>query len=93
MSNAPRMTTTVSTKGQVILPKAARDRLHWAAGTRLVVESTDDGLLLKAAPAFAPTRPDDVFGCLRRKGAPKSLAEMEAGIAGEVERRRAGGRY
>ncbi len=49
-------TTRVSTKGQVILPKAVRQRRHWGPGTRLLVEETPDGVLLKAAPIFAPTR-------------------------------------
>ncbi len=91
---ASDLVTTVSTKGQVILPKAIRDRLHWNAGTRLVVEQTADGVLLKATPTtFAPTRPDDVFGCLPYTGQPKSLAQMEAGIALETARRHARGRY
>ena len=34
MSIPERLTTTVSTKGQVILPKAIRQALHWEAGTR-----------------------------------------------------------
>ncbi len=41
-----RITTTVSTKGQVILPKAIREQKHWAAGTELIVEETDEGVLL-----------------------------------------------
>ena len=32
MSIPERLTTTVSTKGQVILPKAIRQALHWEAG-------------------------------------------------------------
>ena len=51
--------TVVSTKGQVILPKSIRQHRHWAAGTRLVVEETPEGVLLKAAPLFAATRPED----------------------------------
>ena len=46
------LTTTLSTKGQVILPKPIRRALHWVAGTRLVVESTADGVLLKPEPSF-----------------------------------------
>ena len=68
-----RLTTTVSTKGQVVLPKAVRATLRWGAGTRLVVENTPDGVLLIA-----------------RGGAPKSLAEMEAGVLAEAKRRHAG---
>ena len=86
-----RLTTTVSTKGQVILPKAIRQALRWEAGTRLVVESTPEGVLLKPAPAFPETRGKDVFGCLAYKGAPRTLAEMEAGIVAEARRRHAGG--
>ena len=36
MAAVETLTTTVSTKGQVILPKAIRQRRNWAAGTRLV---------------------------------------------------------
>lgn len=90
MSVPQRLTTTVSTKGQVILPKAIRQALHWEAGTRLVVENTPDGVLLKPAPVFAETRPEEVFGRLARDGAPKSLAEMEAGVLAEAQRRHAG---
>lgn len=91
---ATGLTTIVSTKGQVILPKAIRDRLQWGAGTRLAVEHTVDGVLLKPlTTAFARTRPEDVFGCLPYKGGPKSIEEMEAGIATEAKRRHARGRY
>jgi AbrB family looped-hinge helix DNA binding protein len=84
--------TTVSTKGQVILPKAIRQRRDWAAGTRLVVEDTPDGVLLKPAPMFAPTRPEEVAGMLACRGPPKSLEEMGAAITAEVKRRHARGR-
>jgi AbrB family looped-hinge helix DNA binding protein len=86
-------TTTVSTKGQVILPKAVRDRRHWSAGTELVVEDTPDGVLLSEKAAFAPTRPKDVFGSLPWKGPAKSVADMKAGIAAEAKRRHARNRY
>ena len=91
MPVSERRTTTVSTKGQVILPKAIRQTLRWEAGTRLVVESTPEGVLLKPAPLFPETRGQDVFGCLAHKGAPRTLAEMEAGIVAEARRRHAGG--
>ena len=93
MASAETLTTTVSTKGQVILPKAIRERRNWPAGTRLVVEETADGVLLRAAPVFAPTRPEDVAGMLAYRGPPKTLDEMDAAITTEVKRRRARGRY
>jgi AbrB family looped-hinge helix DNA binding protein len=88
-----RMTTMLSTKGQVILPKAIREQRHWKAGTRLTVEDTAEGVLLKPAPAFPPTRPEDVLGMLRYKGPPKTVEEMNAAIDAEVKRRHARGRY
>ena len=84
------LTTTVSTKGQVILPKAIRQTLGWRAGTRLVVENRPEGVLLKPEPAFAETRPEDVFGCLAYDGPPKSVPDMQAGVLAEVRRRHAG---
>jgi AbrB family looped-hinge helix DNA binding protein len=93
MPAAETLTTTVSTKGQVILPKAIRERRNWQRGTRLVVEDTPDGVLLKAAPVFALTRPEEVAGMLAYRGRPKTLEEMDAAITTEVKRRRARGRY
>ncbi|WP_353430161.1 AbrB/MazE/SpoVT family DNA-binding domain-containing protein [Paracoccus denitrificans] len=87
MAQPDPLITTVSTKGQVILPKAIRQRRDWDAGTRLVVEETPEGVLLKRAPAFAPTRPENVFGMLPFAGEPKSLEDMEAGVLAEARRR------
>ena len=87
------LTTIVSTKGQVILPKAIRQRRNWEPGTRLTVEDTPEGVLLKAAPVFAPTRPEDVAGMLAYRRPAKTLEEMDAAITAEVTRRRARGRY
>ena len=77
-----------------MLPKAVRERLGWGVGTRLSVEHTADGVLLKPLAAlFVPTRPEDVFGCLSVGGEPKTLEQMDAGIAEEARRRHARGRY
>jgi AbrB family looped-hinge helix DNA binding protein len=93
MPRAGKLTTTLSTKGQVILPAVIRRRRNWNPGTRLTVEETTDGVVLKPAPLFPPTTPEQVFGCLRYQGKPKTLQEMQEGIAAEVRRRHARGRY
>jgi len=90
MAGAEKLTTTVSTKGQVILPSVIRQRREWGAGTRLTVEETAEGVLLKPAPAFPETRPEDVFGALPHQGKPKTLAQMDAGVLAEARRRHAG---
>lgn len=79
--------TTVSTKGQVILPKAIRQRREWEAGTRLIVEETAEGVLLKRAAAFAATSPGDVFALLPYVGDPKSIEDMDAAVLAEARRR------
>jgi len=89
MAASEKLTTTVSTKGQVILPSAIRKRRDWGAGTRLQVEDTPEGVLLKPAPAFAETRPEEVFGSLPHIGKPKTLEEMDAGVLAEARRRHA----
>jgi AbrB family looped-hinge helix DNA binding protein len=83
------LTVTLSTKGQLILPKSIRQQRRWEAGTRLIVEETAEGVLLKSAPIFEPACPDDVFGSLKVSGPPKTLEEMDAGIVAEARRRHA----
>jgi len=87
MANAEKLTVRLSTKGQVILPKAIRQRRHWDAGTRLLIEDTAEGVLLKAAPMFEAKRSDQVFGSLKVSGPPKTLEEMDVGIIAEARRR------
>ena len=87
MAAREKATTVVSTKGQVILPKTIRDQRHWDAGTRLVVEDTEAGVLLTRAPLFPKTSHDQVFGILKAAGEPKSLEEMEQAITAEAKRR------
>ncbi len=84
-----KLTTTVSTKGQIILPKAIRQALSWKAGKKLIVEHASEGVLLKPLPVFARTRNKDVFGCLAFRGAPKTVAEMKTGVLAEAKRRHA----
>ena len=79
-----KMTTTLSTRGRVTLPKPIRRALRWAAGTRLVVESTSEGVLLRPEPSFPETRPEDVFGSLAYDGPPKTVQEMNAGVRAEA---------
>ena len=82
-----RLTTVISTKGQVILPKAIRDQLHWAPGTRLTVENTPEGVLLKSTPVFASCSVEALFGSMSYAGPVLSIDDMNAAIAREAERR------
>ena len=70
-----KLTTVMSTKGQVILPKAIRQGRNWPPGTKLVVEETPDGVLLRQEPLIKPTTVDQVFGMLKYEGPPVSIEE------------------
>ncbi len=90
---AKALKTRMSTKGQVILPKATRDRKHLKPGMEFEVEETPAGILLKPQPLFPPKTIDEVFGMLKWDGPPKTIAEMDEAIAEEVRRLHARGRY
>jgi AbrB family looped-hinge helix DNA binding protein len=61
-------TTRLSTKGQVILPKAVRSSRAWLPGTRFAVEETPEGVPLRPLSRFPETRLEDVAGCLKYRG-------------------------
>jgi AbrB family looped-hinge helix DNA binding protein len=87
MARRTKETTIVSSKGQVILPKEIGDQRQWEAGTRLIVEDMEAGVLLTRAPLFPKTDADRVFGMLAYNGPPKTLEEMEQGVLDEAKRR------
>jgi hypothetical protein len=58
-----------------------------------MVEETPEGVLLKPAPLFPPTRPEDVYGILKYSGPPKTIEEMDAGVMEEAKRQNARNRY
>lgn len=71
----------------MILPKLVRDQRNWRPGTRLVVEETEEGVLLKPAPLFPQTTTGEMFGVLKRPGKALSLEQMDAAVAAEARRR------
>jgi AbrB family looped-hinge helix DNA binding protein len=86
-------TTRLSSKGQVVLPKAVRNTKRWEEGTRFAIEEVAGGVLLRPLKAFPETRFADVFGCLRHRGRAKTLRQMERAIAKGVSERHGRGRY
>lgn len=81
MRVAQRYSTKISRKGQIILPKVILDQHRWLPGTRLTVEDTPDGVLLRAVRAFPETEIDAVFGSLEYAGSALSLEDMDAAVA------------
>lgn len=81
--------TVVSEKGQVVLPKAMRDALRWAAGTRLAVRDTPDGLLLTAIAPAKTRNARSVAGCTGYSGPARSIEDMNDAIRKGMAQRNA----
>jgi len=89
-------TTRVSSKGQIVLPKALREAQHWEPGTELTAEAVKDGILLRPVQRPRTTTLDDVFGCLKsmvRLPSAPTVEDMDAAIEAEVRERHDRGRY
>ncbi len=77
---------TLTSKGQVTIPKEVRDHLKLRAGDRLnFVVSAEGEVLLK--PAKLHVR--DLYGLLQRKGRrPVSIEDMDAAVLRSFAKRR-----
>lgn len=73
--------TRLSSKGQVILPKAIRAAHDWGPGVEFVVEDTSEGVLLRALKPGPPVRLEDVVGCVGYMGPARTVEEMDEAIA------------
>lgn len=78
-------TTKLSSKGQVIIPKAIRTSRHWETGQELVVIDTGDGIILKPATPFKESTIESVAGCLQYEGKPITIEEMDEAIADGIK--------
>jgi AbrB family looped-hinge helix DNA binding protein len=61
-----------TTKGQVVIPRHLRKEFHIEEGTRAVVMSTPEGILIKPVTRHAINR---LRGILKRKPGEKSFAQ------------------
>lgn len=72
------MLATMTSKGQITIPKPARDALQLLPGDRVEFVLGDDGRLF----LLSATRPvDNLKGMLPKPARPVSLEEMDAAIA------------
>ena len=78
-------TTRLSSKGQVIIPKTIRETYRWAMGQEFIVEDTGEGILLRPKSPFPRTTLEEVAGCLKYSGPPKTLEQMENAIRKGVQ--------
>jgi len=80
--------TRLSAKGQVVIPKQMRVARGWHPGLELIVEATDEGVLLRPRDAVRTHAAAALLGCARYNGLRRSLAEMGAAVAQGARSRR-----
>ncbi len=91
MSRAAALTTTLSSKGQMVVPKALRDRQRWAVGAKLTLEEVPGGVLVKLVETQGKYTVDDLIGIADYSGPPLSDEEIERRIVeSDAEEVRAG---
>ena len=72
------MHATITSKGQITLPKALRERLHLAAGDRVQFILEEDGVV-RMLPRTVSVK--TLKGILPKPPHPVTLKEMDAAIA------------
>lgn len=78
--------TRLSSKGQVIIPKVVREAHGWGPGVELEVEDRGDAVVLRPAHPFPATTFEEVRGCLKYHGPPRTIEEMDEAVAREARR-------
>ncbi|MFZ2124803.1 MAG: AbrB/MazE/SpoVT family DNA-binding domain-containing protein [Rhodoferax sp.] len=73
-------TVTLSSKGQLVIPKGVRNDAHLAAGSRLQVLYLDGEIRLRPLPDLSQSSLDAVAGCLFKLGR-KALSEAQTQAA------------
>jgi len=83
------MTSTISAKGQITVPKAVRDELGLRPGTRVEFELTALGALLRKGHPAGVRAVDRVMGIVKREAPTDVLiADMRGPVPASVRRRR-----
>ncbi|EHK56050.1 AbrB/MazE/SpoVT family DNA-binding domain-containing protein [Allomesorhizobium alhagi] len=78
----------ISSKGQLVLPKAVRDQFGLVAGSEVNIESTGSSIVL--TPLRRKVRRkytvDEVAGMLKYDGPPVSVRDMDRAVEEEFRR-------
>lgn len=74
-------TATMSTKGQIVIPRDLREHLGWRAGTRLEIVAGAGGVVIRPVPVFQETTVDDLVGLLPYAGPRRTIDEMNDAVA------------
>jgi AbrB family looped-hinge helix DNA binding protein len=81
------MQTTLSSKGQIVIPRKIRQQHGWLPGATFTIIDRDNTLIFQPVSTKIPSKLEDVIGCVGYNGKKKSLSQMDAGIIEEAKRR------
>ncbi|MFN0183964.1 MAG: AbrB/MazE/SpoVT family DNA-binding domain-containing protein [Aquabacterium sp.] len=83
-------TATLSSKGQLVIPKLVRERAQLAAGSVLEVRYGDGEIHLRLIAPVKTTTVADVAGCMAKAGRPRlSEAQLDRAIRQRLKARNA----
>ena len=77
--------TKLSQQGQIPIPESIRQSHQWQINQEFIILKVGDGILLKPKKTLKETTLDQVPGCLKYQGKPKTIQEMNDAIRQGVE--------
>lgn len=81
------MRTTMSTKGQIVLPLPIRTALGLVPGSELEVIAEGDQVILRRPSRFKPVSAEEALGCAGYQGPARSVDDMNQGVASMLRQR------
>ena len=66
----------LSSKGQIVIPKAIRDSLHWNTGVELTLVASEDGVILQTRQKKPKQNISSLRGMLQSSIMPLSTEEL-----------------
>ena len=73
-------TITLSSKGQLVIPREIRDELSWNAGTKLTLVSSLNGVTLQGVPKKTGRKLVDLAGMLKQADVKVSTEQLCAPV-------------
>lgn len=80
MSAVKPETVRLSSKGQLVIPRAIREQLHWEPGMELTVVPAGRGIMIQPKPRKGKHRLEDLIGFLNYEGPPISDEALFASV-------------
>ena len=80
MSTSKQESVRLSSKGQLVIPRSIREKLHWQAGIELTIVPTGNGVTLWPKKKNTGKRLESLRGCLGYAGPRLSDADLNAPV-------------